>query len=779
MTAVNLPSSPHHESRELSLPIDGMTCASCVGRVERVLSRVSGVESVRVNLATERATVRANTTVSREEMARAVEKAGYHVGTELASSTTDEPAVERAGARHEATRDRLRRNVWIAAALTLPVFVLEMGGHLIPGFHHWVSHNLGQEASWSIQLMLTFGVVLWPGREIFRHGLWGLVRGAPDMNSLVSLGTLSALGYSVVATLTPALLPGRNVHVYYEAAAVVITLVLMGRWLEAKAKGRTSQAIAGLVKLSPDIASVRRGERWVEVKTSEVVMGDVVLVKPGARVPVDAEVMEGESLVDESMLTGEPMPVAKSAGHPVRAGTVNQAGALTVRASAVGRDTLLAQIVRMVENAQASKLPIQALVDQVTAWFVPAIMALAALTFGVWLFFGPEPALTMALVNAVCVLIVACPCAMGLATPTSILVGTGRGAELGILFRHGEALQRLQETKVVAMDKTGTLTSGRPELTDWFDAAGYSRAQVLPWVAAAESQSEHPIARAVVRAAESSRLALPQVEAFANHVGLGVTAQVEGRKVDVGSPRYLRQLSVNFASLDAAFAELQQQGKTALGAALDGELVAVFAVSDPVKANAATAVSSLKSKGIQVAMITGDNQKTADAVARQLGIEHVVAEAMPEDKVAAMRELKKQYGVVAFVGDGINDAPVLAEADVGIAMGAGTDIAIEAASVVLMRDDLLAVPTAVDLSHATLRNIRQNLFWAFAYNTALIPLAAGVLYPAWGVLFSPMLGGVAMATSSVFVLGNALRLRRFRGPAAGQPSVPAAVEEQS
>jgi heavy metal translocating P-type ATPase len=729
-----------------------MTCAACVSRIERVLSRVPGVTSVRVNLATERATVEARTSVPVEALVNAVEKAGYHLTVDEAHDGSSKSQVT--------SNAELRGRVVLAAILTLPVFVLEMGGHMLPAWHHWVMHQLGRDASWSLQLILTTAVILGPGREIFRQGLRGIVHLSPDMNSLVALGTLSAMGYSVVATLIPSWIPPEQLHVYYEAAAVVITLVLLGRWFEARAKSRTTLAISRLVELAPQTATVRRGESWEEVSTAEVRTEDVLLVKPGAHVPVDARVIEGASHVDESMLTGESMPVAKTTGSPLHAGTVNQSGALTARATAVGSDTVLARIVRLVEEAQASKLPIQAMVDRVTAWFVPLVLAVAVITFGAWFWFGPEPALSLALVNAVSVLIVACPCAMGLATPTSILVGTGRGAELGLLFRQGEALQRLRDTKVVALDKTGTLTLGRPALTEWVEVPGYPEQQILRWASAVEARSEHPIARAVVAAASERGLQTPGATNFQNEVGLGVSGIVEEHEVRVGALRYLAQSRVDVSPLSDEFLALQQRGRTTLGVAVDGQLAAVFAISDPVKPNAQRMVETLTARGIIVAMITGDNARTAQALARELGISEVVAEALPADKVAAVKELTGR-GVVAFVGDGVNDAPVLAEADVGIAVGTGTDIAMAAADVVIMRDDLMAIPTAIELSHATLRNIRQNLFWAFAYNAALIPLAAGILYPSFGILFSPVLGASAMAASSVFVVANALRLRGF------------------
>lgn len=746
--------SPVHE---LSLPIEGMTCASCVSRVERVLSRVPGVESVRVNLATERADLRVAEAVDRATLREAVERAGYHVGVEPAP---DHDASEKL----EARADVLLAKVWQAGLLSLPVLILEMGSHWVPALHHWVLHELGREASSGIQLVLTAAVMAGPGRHIFVHGVRALLRGGPDMNSLVALGTASAFGYSSVTTLLPSMVPEAMRHVYFEAAAIVITLILLGKFLEAKAKGRTSEAINRLVRLAPALATIRRGDEWVEVNTREVVAGDVLLIKPGVRIAVDGTVLEGETHVDESMLTGEPIPVAKQEGARLHAGTVNQAGSFTMVATAIGEQTLLAQIVRLVEQAQASKLPIQAVVDRVTAWFVPAVMGLAALTLVIWLIFGPAPAFSMALVNAVGVLIIACPCAMGLATPTSILVGTGRGAELGVLFRHGEALQRLQDAKVVAMDKTGTLTVGRPELTDWFAAPGFDEDTVLAWSAAIESRSEHPIARAVVAAAERRSLNLPTARDVRAEVGRGVHGSVSEHAVVIGSPRYLETLHVSLGDLGARAVELQSRGKTTLAVAVDGVAAAIFAISDPIKPSAAVAVAQLQAMGVEVAMVTGDNANTARVVADQLGIKHVVAEVLPAGKVAAVKELEQRYGTTAFVGDGINDAPVLAAAGVGIALGAGTDVAIEAAQVVLMRDELTGIPAAMALSKATLRNIRQNLFWAFAYNAALIPLAAGALYPAYGILLSPVLGGLAMAMSSVFVLGNALRLRRFSPP---------------
>ena len=862
------------------LQVDDMSCASCVGRVERALKAVPGVASASVNLATERATVTGVAPV--EALLAAADRAGYpaqvlddgsgaadagfyvggdagveHDGVSAEAEAGQNPATHAAGAtgamgaagarrgagrgagaaaggsaqtggqvsgaarkplsredRKAAEQRALWRDLWIAAALALPVFLLEMGGHVVPAFHHWVAHTIGTQNSWYLQFVLTTLVLFVPGLRFYKKGIPALLHGAPDMNSLVAMGTLAAWGFSVVATFLPGLLPAGTVNVYYEAAAVIVVLILVGRFLEARAKGRTSEAIQRLARLQAHTAHLRRDGAVVDVPLAQVRLQDVVEVRPGERVPVDGEVIEGTSYVDESMITGEPVPVAKTAGSTVVGGTVNQTGAFTVRATAVGGQTVLAQIIRMVESAQGAKLPIQTLVDRVTMWFVPAVMTAALVTFIVWMVFGPAPALGLALVNAVAVMIIACPCAMGLATPTSIMVGIGRGAELGVLFRKGEALQLLKDAKVVAVDKTGTLTEGKPALTDLLVQPGFDRAQVLAQVAALESRSEHPIARALVAAAEAEGLVLPAVSDFESLTGLGVTARVGGVPdghvapavavsaeaassagaapagvapaadsvsetgvaervgseapvagasvlVAVGADRYMQTLDVDVSPFASEAEKLGQEGKSPLYVAIGGQLAAIVAVSDPIKSTTAAAIRTLHDQGLKVAMITGDNARTAQAIARQLGIDDVVAEVLPAGKVDAVKRLQQRYGAVAYVGDGINDAPALAQAEVGVAIGTGTDVAIEAADVVLMSGSLQGVPTAIGLSRATIGNIRENLFWAFAYNTALIPIAAGVLYPAFGILLSPMLGAAAMALSSVFVLGNALRLRRF------------------
>ncbi|KAA1285866.1 MULTISPECIES: heavy metal translocating P-type ATPase [Burkholderiales] len=744
----------------IELAIGGMTCASCVGRVEKALKAVPGVTEAVVNLATERATVRGVASV--QDLIAAVDKVGYEASPVDTSMQADEEAAE----KKDAERAELKRDLTLAAVLALPVFVLEMGSHMIPGMHEWVASTIGIQQSWYLQFVLTLLVLAIPGWRFYEKGFPALFRLGPDMNSLVAVGTAAAFGYSMVATFAPSLLPAGTVNVYYEAAAVIVALILLGRFLEARAKGRTSEAIKRLVGLQAKEAHVLRDGRIVDIPINDVAQGDIVEVRPGERVPVDGEVTEGRSFVDESMITGEPIPVEKAEGSTVVGGTVNQKGALTLRATAVGGQTMLAQIIRMVEQAQGSKLPIQAVVDKVTLWFVPAVMLAAVLTFLVWLVFGPSPALSFALVNAVAVLIIACPCAMGLATPTSIMVGTGRGAEMGVLFRKGEALQLLKDAKVVAVDKTGTLTEGRPVLTDLEIADGFDRNQVLAKVAAVESRSEHPIARAIVESAVEGGIALPTMTDFDSVTGMGVRATVDGARVEVGADRFMRELGLDVGGFARTAERLGNEGKSPLYASIDGRLAAIIAVADPIKSSTPAAIAALHQLGLKVAMITGDNARTAQAIAKQLGIDEVVAEVLPEGKVEAVRRLKASHGQIAYVGDGINDAPALAEADVGLAIGTGTDVAVESADVVLMSGNLQGVPNAIALSKATIGNIRQNLFWAFGYNTALIPVAAGVLYPAYGVLLSPIFAAGAMALSSVFVLGNALRLRRFQPPLA-------------
>ncbi len=741
---------------EVVLEIEDMSCASCVGRVENALKAGAGVLDASVNLASETALVRyAADAITVIEIAALSTNAGYSAKPK----STDRGNQVDNSARKAEEISRLGRMTALAALFALPVFVLEMGGHVIPGMMDFVNTTLGVQNSRLIQFALTTVVLFGPGLRFYTKGYPALFKGAPDMNSLVALGTSAAYGFSLVATFAPGSLPEGTAHIYYEAAAVIVVLILLGRFLEARAKGRTGEAIRKLVGLQAKIARVERNGQVVELPIEDIVLGDTIHLRPGEKIAVDGDVLTGSSYVDESMITGEPVPVEKSEGAGVVGGTVNGTGALTFRATKVGDDTMLAQIIKMVEQAQGAKLPIQGLVDKITAWFVPVVMAVAALTVAVWFLIGPDPALSFALIAGVAVLIIACPCAMGLATPTSIMVGTGRAAEMGVLFRKGDALQLLQETTIVALDKTGTLTEGRPELTDLMVADGFDQDEVLRLVAAVEVSSEHPIAEAIVRAAKGKAIELPQVGDFTSITGFGVQAHVQGREILIGADRLMVREDISLGDLAGEGEALGKKGKTPLYAAIDGKVAAVIAVSDPIKASTPAAIAALHDLGLKVAMITGDNQGTADAIAAELGIDHVVAEVLPDGKVASLEALRADGNKLAFVGDGINDAPALAIADVGIAIGTGTDVAIEAADVVLMSGDLRGVINAFTVSQRTMSNIRQNLFWAFGYNTLLIPVAAGVLYPISGIMLSPVLAAGAMALSSVFVLTNALRLR--------------------
>jgi heavy metal translocating P-type ATPase len=748
-------------SVETAFEVESMSCASCVGRVEKALKAVPGVLDARVNLAAETATVTwLEGATTPAAIGAAAARAGYPAKAKDATAlpdATDRKADEAAG---------LRRLALVAGLLTLPVFVLEMGSHMSMAIHMWVMDTLGMETSRLIQFALTTLVLAGPGRRFYTKGFPALFRGQPDMNSLVALGSAAAWGYSVVATFAPQVLPVEAQVVYFEAAAVIVTLILVGRFMEARAKGRTGEAIRRLVGLQARTARVERDGAVAELPIEDIRVGDVIQVRPGEKIAVDGLVLSGSTYIDESMITGEPVPAAKGEGALVVGGTVNRTGAIRFRAEKVGADTMLAQIIRMVEQAQGAKLPIQGLVDRITAWFVPAVILVALATVGVWLAFGPG--LTQALVAGVAVLIIACPCAMGLATPTSIMVGSGRAAELGVLFRKGDALQSLQEARIVAFDKTGTLTAGRPELTDLIAAEGFDETEALRFAAAVEAQSEHPIAEAILRAAEARGLALPAVDGFESLTGYGLQGIVEGRRVLVGADRLFVREGIDLGSLAESGAALGRKGRTPLYVAVDGRALAAIAVADPIKPATPAAVAALHGLGLKVAMITGDNRGTAEAIAAELGIDTVVAEVLPDGKVAALERLRAEHGPVAFVGDGINDAPALASADVGLAIGTGTDVAIESADVVLMSGSVSGVVNAFDISRRTMRNIRQNLVWAFGYNVALIPVAAGALWPAWGMMLSPALAAGAMALSSVFVLTNALRLR-FVKPVLGDP----------
>ena len=803
---------------KLDLSIDGMTCAACVRRVETVLKKVPGVTAATVNLAARRAAVdiddvdfgdidangNNNPQTLRSQLIAAVEKAGF-------SAQIHEPdaAPESLQAKSDQEVSELKQQVWVAALLTLPVFVMEMGGHMIPAFHHWLNAVMGLGTQHWIQALFTTLVLAWPGRHFFTHGFRALFRGQPEMNSLVAVGAGSAWLYSMVVLLAPALIPASARHVYFEAAAVIVTLILLGRLFEARARGKTGAAIEHLIGLQPKharrIDPVTHTETDVPIES--VQPGDFIRVRPGEKIPVDGDIVEGHPFIDQSMITGEPVPAELKPGDHVAGGTINTTIGFTLKATHTGSDTVLARIIRMVQSAQNAKLPIQAAVDKVTSIFVPVVMAIALITFIVW--FSLTRDISTSLVVAVAVLIIACPCAMGLATPTSIMVGTGRAAQLGVLFRQGDALQQLKSTTIVAFDKTGTLTQGHPSLTQLESVGnshdGLNTEDILQIVAALQRQSEHPIARAIVSAAEerakqnlpNSRLTPSQihVQGFAAVKGFGVTAEVTIHDVETGDARTQNtkpETTLNLAIGSAALMQsigidpsvcaerIEQwarQGQTPIHVAINRELVAIMAVADPIKPEAKATIDQLKARGIVCAMITGDHELTAKAVAEQLGIKIVHAQVRPEDKVKAVQALQSSQTpqtptsdktssqskpIVTFVGDGINDAPALATADVGVAIGTGTDVAIESASVVLMSGELSKVVTAIDLSRATLRNIHQNLFWAFAYNTALIPVAAGILYPINGALLSPMLAAGAMAFSSLFVVSNALRLRLMK-----------------
>ena len=724
----------------VKLEIKGMHCAGCAGRAERALASVEGVRAASVNYATSLGYVDAGDEVDLAALEVASTGAGYPARMLASGETTATPAARaRAEAQHAA------RAALIAAVLTLPVFLTEMGGHLFPAFHTWLYELFGQAQVWRLQFVLTTLVLIWPGRAFFGIGVPALLRGAPEMNSLVALGAFAAWAYSTVVLVAPGLLPDAARVVYFEAAAVIVTLILLGRFLEARAKGRAGAAIEALIGLQPHSARVERKGEIAEIALEMIVPGDILHLRPGDRIAVDGEVLTGQSHVDEAMLTGEAAPVAKAPGDRLVGGTINGQGALTYRATSVGEDTVLARIIAMVEEAQGGKLPVQALADRVVRVFVPVVLAVALATLVVWLLFGPG--VSFALVAAVSVLIIACPCAMGLATPTSIMVGTGRAAELGVFFRKGAALQHLSQVRLVAFDKTGTLTKGALSVTEIALAPGRARDATLAILAAVEAQSEHPTARAIEAAAEG--LDLPEASDVRAIPGQGVVGRVDGQSVLIGTARLMGENGV----------DLPNAARGQVHAAMDGAWVASLTIADQVKPTSRDVIAALHDQGYRTAMISGDARATADQIARELGIDHVVAEVLPDGKTAALRDLRATHGPVAFVGDGINDAPALAEADTGIAVGTGTDVSIEAADVVLLSGDLTGVVTALRMARRTMRNIRQNLFWAFAYNVALIPVAAGVLYPLTGLMLSPMLAAGAMALSSVFVVSNALRLR--------------------
>ena len=766
-----------------AIPVSGISCASCVATIEGALGKTPGVVSAAVNLATNVATVEfVPATVTVQELRRAIRDVGYEpLDTVEGASMAD---YEKA-AREQEIRT-LKRKLTVGIILAAPVFLGSM--------HHWFPWVPSALQNFWVLLALTTPVQFWVGAQFYR-GFWASLRhGTSDMNTLIAVGTSSAYLYSLAMTLAPDFFRARGITpaVFYETAAVIITLILLGRLLEAIAKGRTSEAIKRLMGFQAKTARILRNGEEHDIAVEAVRIGELVIVRPGEKIPVDGVVREGASAVDESMLTGESLPVEKRPGDQVVGATLNKTGMFKFEATKVGKDTVLAQIIRLVEEAQGSKAPIQRMADYVASIFVPTVIGIAVLTFLLWLAFGPSPAFLFALLNFVAVLIIACPCALGLATPTAIMVGTGKGAEQGILIRGGESLELAHKIQTIVFDKTGTLTKGQPEVTDILcqgaeplrnaecgmrnekgegeksairnpqSAIAAEPRELLRLAASLERGSEHPLGEAILEKAKSGGGALSEVEEFEAIPGHGVRGKVDGRMVLLGNARLMQESGIPLGELAEKAEGFASQGKTPVFVAVDGEAAGVIAVADTLKDHSVEAVRALYRLGVEVVMITGDNRRTAAAIARQAGIERVLAEVLPDQKAEEVKKLQAEGRVVAMVGDGINDAPALARADVGIAIGTGTDVAIEASDITLIGGDLRGVVTAIELSKRTLRTIKQNLFWAFIYNVIGIPVAAGVLYPFFGILLNPMLASIAMAMSSVSVVSNSLRLRRFR-----------------
>ena len=782
---------PKAEAR-VTIPVSGMTCASCQGTVQRTLERTPGVHEAAVNLMTGNATVtydRAATTP--EALVEAIRETGYGAELPRPERTAFAEQEERDRAQEEEHRE-LRRKAIVSGAigalamlLSMPLMVAGVhavhGGPVADPFMRWamesMSPALERALPWLYRidpgvlsytlLALTLGIMGWAGRHFYTRAWTSFRHRAADMNTLIAVGTGAAFLYSMVATVAPGFFVrnGLAPDVYYEAVVIIIALILTGNALEARAKSRTSAALRSLISLQPRTARVLRDGQEVDVPVEEVHRGDTVVVRPGERIAVDGEILSGASAVDESMLTGESLPVEKGPGDRVIGATINKTGAFRYRATTVGADSVLARIVQLLRDAQGSRAPIQRLADRISAIFVPVVISLAIITFVVWLVAGDGPsAVVRAFAAAVAVLIIACPCAMGLAVPTAVMVATGKGAEAGILIKGGEALQRAGDVSLVVLDKTGTVTEGQPAVTDVVvpPGAGLPADEMLRLVASLEASSEHPLADAIVRHARERSLATSPVEGFQSVTGRGAVGVVDGHALAVGNEALLADWAIKIDPLRAEAERLAGEGKTPIYAAIDGALAGLLAVADPIKATSREAIDRLRKMGLHVVMLTGDNQRTAEAVARQAGIERVVAGVLPEGKVEEIRRLQQEGAVVAMVGDGINDAPALAQADIGIAMGTGTDIAMEAGDVTVMRGDLRGVAGAVALSRRTMRVMKQNLFWAFIYNVVGIPVAAGVLYPVFGILLSPILASAAMAFSSVSVVTNSLRLRRAR-----------------
>jgi P-type Cu+ transporter len=744
----------------ITVPIKGMSCASCVEKVQTALSAVPGVIRASVNFATEKAQVEyIPGLVTTRDLARAVHDAGY----ELLEVTEGKDLVEQERAAREAELRRLRQKFIVGLVLVVPIFLL--GNLHMIGLSHLLALN--RQTNFLIQLILQTPVQFWVGWQFYR-GAWAAARHrTTDMNTLIAVGTSAAYLYSVLATFFPWLFAAKGLaaEVYFDTAGAIIVLILLGRLLEARAKGQTSEAIKKLIGLQPKTAIVERDGQEMEIPVEAVQIGDLIMVRPGERIPVDGVVLEGYSAVDESMVTGESIPVEKQAGAEVIGATINKTGSFKFRATKVGKETMLAQIIRMVEEAQGSKPPIARMADIIASYFVPAVIGAAVLTFIVWYFFGPQPALTYAVLNFVAVMIIACPCAMGLATPTSIMVGTGKGAEYGVLIRGGEALETAHTLNAIVLDKTGTITKGEPSVTDIIETDGYKAAEILRLAASAERGSEHPLGEAIVQRAHEQGVRLEDPTDFNAIPGQGIEAIIGNQKVLLGNMKLMKERAVPIDKTKGKAEALSRKGRTPMFVAVNGKTAGIIAVADTLKADSAAAIDALHRLGLEVIMVTGDNQRTAAAIAKQIGIDRVLAEVLPEGKAGEVKKLQAEGKRVGMVGDGINDAPALAQADVGIAIGTGTDVAIESADITLISGDLKGVVIAIALSKATIRNIKQNLFWAFAYNIILIPVAAGVLFPFFGILLNPIFAAGAMGFSSVTVVTNALRLRRFRPPA--------------
>ncbi|MGI9556575.1 MAG: heavy metal translocating P-type ATPase [Solirubrobacterales bacterium] len=741
----------------VDLDLQGMHCASCVSTIEGALTNVAGVSSASVNYGTERATVSFDPDeVEVADLEGAVDASGYG-----ASERTDDlrTAADAEDQGRDAELRDLKWRVIVGAVLSAPVLFAVVASDIFEA--SWVPSLLTEH--W-FQLVLITPVFFYTGWPIHTSGWAALAARSPEMNSLITVGTTAAYGYSVMVTVAPGLFPEDVQQVYFEAAGVVLTLILLGRYLETRARAGTGEAIRKLIGLEARTARVSRDGEELELPIDEVEPGDEISVRPGEKVPVDGEIVSGRSSIDESMVTGESLPVTKGEGDAVIGATINQTGAFTFRATAVGSDTMLAQIIHLVEQAQGSRAPIQRVADAVSAYFVPIVIFIAIAAFVVWFDFGPEPAISFALVAGVAVLVIACPCALGLATPLSVMVGTGKGAENGVLIKSAEALEKAQNLDVIVFDKTGTLTRGQPSLTDVVAVGDAGEEEMLQLAGGAERLSEHPLGAAIVTGAEERGLELSDPESFDSVTGKGLEASVTGRSVLLGTRSLMADRGVDFAALEAPAADLEGAGKTAMLLAADGEALGVIAVADTLKDGAPEAISALREAGVETVMITGDNRRTAEAIAGQVGIDRVLAEVLPGEKAAEVTRMQTEGKMVAMVGDGINDAPALAQADVGIAIGTGTDVAIEAADVTLVSGQLRGVPDALDLSHATMRNIHENVVFAFGYNAIGIPIAAGILYPFFGIQLSPVIAAVAMAASSLSVVTNANRLRTWKRP---------------